>query len=112
MNRTFKFDFGNITEEKEEWMKSLSEKENILYGTTPYMPILVENISNYMCLDDFECQRLKEIQTVGIIYGKEWHEAAIYHHNNIVSVKVIFTCCKRDKLEKNGYKLVCIFISL
>lgn len=93
-----------------EWRKKLSMKENTLYGIPPYMPILIENIPDYVQLKDFEFHRVKEVQTVGIVYGTDWQEALIYSCNkdNHISIKLTFACCNKKSLQKSGYTTVFI----
>ncbi|XP_033215576.1 uncharacterized protein LOC117171980 isoform X2 [Belonocnema kinseyi] len=87
-------------------MKSLSTKKNIFYGGTPYMPILMENILNYIELEDFEFERIKEIQTVGFVYGVGWEAATLFNNNlnNQASIKLTFECCKYEYLSETGYQ--------
>ena len=97
-------------------MNNLNTRENIFYGGSPYMPILIENIPNYITLDDFEFERVKEIQTVGTVYGEGWHEAILFNHNsdNQTSIQLSFECCKHEYLSANGYHPVrdFLFISI
>ncbi|XP_043478669.1 uncharacterized protein LOC122509008 isoform X1 [Leptopilina heterotoma] len=88
-----------------EWRRNLSMKENTLYGIPPYMPILIENIPDYVQLKDFEFDRVKEVQTVGIVYGNGWQEALIHNctKDNHISIKLTFACCRHESLQKSGY---------
>ena len=109
--------FNNNTEivkDDEQWMRNLSTRENIFYGYTPYMPILMEDIPNYIKLDDFEFNRIKEIQTVGIVLGYTQQEANLYNSNpdNHTFIQLSFDCCKYTILQQNGYALVRLIFNI